>query len=73
MATDPIRSEPPLDIREQLARIDQMHANIGQLLAGTDKTRQDTKFAPLSLVLTGLGAGAALFAAGAAFAKLIIG
>ena len=73
MATDPIHAEQPLDVREQLARIDQMHANIGQLLAGTDKTRQDTKLAPLSLVLTGLGAGAALFAAGAAFAKLIIG
>ncbi|WP_375381362.1 hypothetical protein [uncultured Sphingomonas sp.] len=66
MATDPIRSEPPFDIREQLARID-------KLMAETGKIRQETRLAPWTIVVTALGAGAALFAAGAAFTKLVLG
>jgi hypothetical protein len=57
---------PPLDIREKLAHIDQM-------LADHDRKRQEITLAPWQLVLTGLGTGAALFAAGAAFIKIIGG
>ena len=56
-------SGTPLDIREKLAHIDQM-------LADHDRKRQEIRFAPWALVLTGLTSGAALFAAGAAFMKL---
>ena len=72
MATIPESHEPPLDLREQLARIDQIHADIGQKLAGTDRTRQESRFAPIVLVFTGMGAAAAFFAAGIAFAKLFV-
>ena len=72
MATTPHSPEPGLDVREQFARIDQIQADIGQKLAGADRTRQEIRFAPFTLVFTGLGAGAAIFAAGAAFAKLFI-
>ena len=72
MATIPESQDPPLDLREQLARIDQMHADIGQKLAGTDRTRQEIRFAPFTIAFACLGAGAALFAAGATFAKLLI-
>ena len=54
------------DIREQIARIDKLIIEAG-------KTRQETRFAPVTLVFTGMGAAAAFFAAGAAFAKLLIG
>ena len=72
MATTP-EPEPTLNLREQLARIDQIQANLGHKLAMTSKTEQDTRFGPYTLVITALGAGAALFAAGAAFTKLVIG
>ena len=65
MATNAERDEPPLDIREQIARIDKM-------LAEKDRTRQEISIAPFALVFTGVGAGAAIFAAGAAFAKLLV-
>lgn len=42
-------SEPLLDIREQLVRINQMHANLQQALANADKVRQETRFGPLTL------------------------
>ncbi len=66
-------SEPPLDIREQLVRIDQMHANIQQALADADEVRQVTRFGPLTLAFGGMGALAAFFAAGVAFAKVFLG
>jgi hypothetical protein len=53
----------PLDIREKLAHIDQM-------LADHDRKRQEIRLAPWALALGGLGTGAAVFAAGAAFMKL---
>jgi hypothetical protein len=71
MATLP--DEPILDIRERLARIDKTQAEFGKLLAESAKVRQETKFAPYTLIFTGLGAGAALMAAGAGLAKLLIG
>ena len=65
MATIPESHDPPLDIREQIARIDKLIVEAG-------KTRQETRFAPITLVFTGMGAAAAFFAAGIAFAKLFI-
>ena len=53
-----------LNLREKLAHIDQM-------LADHDRKRQETRFAPWQLALTGVGTGAAVFAAGAAFFKLL--
>ena len=80
MATGPLQSEPTLDIREQIARIDRIQAELSkwqlemvQTLAQTAKTEQETRLAPLQVAFTGLGAGAALFAAGVAFAKYFVG
>jgi len=55
-----------LDVREKIAHIDQM-------LADHDRKRQEIKLAPWQMIGTGMGAGAALFAAGAAFVKLMGG
>jgi hypothetical protein len=56
-----------LNIREKIAHIDQMLADI-------DRKRQEIRYAPWVLILPltvgTLTAGAALFAAGAAFVKL---
>ena len=57
-------TETPLDIREKLAHIDQM-------LADHDRKRQEIKLAVWQIVLASLTTGAALFAAGAAFMKLL--
>ena len=57
---------PELDVREKLAHIDQM-------LADHDRRRQEIRRAPWQLVMTGMAGGAALFAAGAAFFKLVAG
>lgn len=76
-----------LDIREQVARIDSLLAGVDQALANSaklrdesnklrdesTKLRRDATLAPWAVLATGLGAGAALFAAGAAFMKLITG
>ena len=53
-----------LDIREKLAHIDLM-------LAQHDRTRQEVRLAPWQLVLGGMTAGTAFFAAGIAFVKLM--
>jgi hypothetical protein len=52
-----------INIREKLAHIDQM-------LADHDRKRQEIRFAPWQLVITGMATGTALLAAGAAFFKL---
>ena len=57
-------TNPELDIREQIAHIDQM-------LADAARKRQERELAPWQLAFTGLGAGAAVFAAGGAFSKLL--
>lgn len=57
-------TDSSLDLREQLAHIDQM-------LADAARKQQELRLAPWQLVLTAMGAGAALFAAGAAFFKLL--
>jgi hypothetical protein len=68
--TDIHHPEGELNIREQIARIDQM-------LADHDRKRQEISYAPWVLLLPVavglLTAGAALFAAGAAFMKLFNG
>ena len=73
MATEPIQQAPTSDAREPDARIDQILADIEQKLATPVKIKQETRVAPWTVAITALGAGAALFAAGAAFAKLLIG
>ena len=62
--------DPPFDMREQLARIDQMRASTEKALADIQKTRADTKVVTLATVFQGLIAIAALLGAGAAIAKL---
>jgi len=59
----PVDSET-LDVREKLAHIDQM-------LADHDRKRQEIAWYPLIVGMSGLTAGAALFAAGAAFMKIL--
>ncbi len=53
-----------LNLREQLARID-------NLLADTAKKQREYHLAPWQIAITMLGGGAAVFAAGAAFMKLV--
>lgn len=53
-----------LDIREKLAHIDQM-------LADHDRKRQEIRYAPWLAVVSGMTAGAAFFAAGVAFVKVL--
>ena len=60
----------PLDIREKLAHIDLMLAQHDQARVGIDRTRQELRLAPWALVVTGMTAGAAFFAAAFALAKL---
>ncbi len=55
-----------LDLREKLAHIDRM-------LTAHDRKRQEIRFAPWQLALSGIAAGAGLFAAGAAFMKFLGG
>jgi hypothetical protein len=57
---------PPdnLDIREQIAHIDQM-------LADAARKRQEIGLAPWQVAFAGMTGGAALFAAGAAFIKIL--
>ena len=65
MADQTLPDEPSsLDIREKLAHIDQM-------LADHDRKRQEIRLAPWQPVLAGMTSGAALFAAGAAFMKIV--
>jgi hypothetical protein len=53
-----------LDIREKLAHIDAM-------LADHDRKRQEIRLAPWALVIAGMTSGAAFFAAGIAFIKIL--
>ena len=61
--------------RERLAHIDQMLADIDRALAQRDRTKQEIYYTPWqvigSLMIGGMTAGAALFAAGAAFIKIL--
>ena len=53
-----------IDIREKLAHIDQM-------LADHDRKRQEIRLAPWQIMLTGMATGAAFFAAGVAFMRVM--
>jgi hypothetical protein len=66
-------SEPDfryLDLREKLAHIDQMLADHDRSRVHTDQLLADR---PWLALITGMGTGAALFAAGVAFMKLFGG
>jgi hypothetical protein len=52
-----------VDLREKLAHIDLM-------LAQHDRARQEIRYAPFIAMTSGMTAGAALFAAGAALMKI---
>ena len=54
-------------------KIRQIIADIDQKRADTERKRQEYRFAPWVLMATGAGAGAAVFAAGAGFLKLLQG
>ena len=56
-------SASPLDIREKLAHIDLM-------LAQHDRARQEIRFAPWAMLISGMTSGAAFLAAGFALAKV---
>jgi hypothetical protein len=73
MTNSEVDTEPlGLFIREQIARIDREQAHIHQLQADQhDRQRREIRLAPWQLALS--GAGAALFAAGVAFAEVMIG
>jgi hypothetical protein len=64
--SDPNDDLPQINLREKLAHIDQM-------LADHDRKRQEIRYAPWLAALSGMTTGAALFAAGAAFIKLLGG
>lgn len=55
-----------VDLREKLAHIDQM-------LADHDRKRQEIRYAPALVMTSGMTAGAALLAAGAAMMKIFGG
>jgi hypothetical protein len=48
-------------------------ARLGLMLADHDHKQQKIRLAPWQLMITGMGTGAALFAAGAAFIKILGG
>lgn len=51
-------------------KLRQIIADIDQKRADTERKRQEVRLAPWALALSGMTAGAALFAAGAAFMKI---
>jgi hypothetical protein len=60
-----------LDLREQEARIRQIENDAILKAWEAVKRAQDFRFAPVTLLATGLGAGAALFGAAIALLKWI--
>lgn len=68
MAT--IAPDQPIDLREQLTRIDKMQAELQKLNADTLKVVQDTTLAKPQLLFQGALAMAALIGAVAAIVKL---
>ena len=57
------------DIREQEARIRQLQADAALKAFDTIKRAQDIRYAPITLVVTSVGATAALFGAAVALLK----
>jgi hypothetical protein len=60
------------DIAEQEIRISKMVSEILLITEDTMKRRQDIRYAPWTIVLTCMGAGAALLGAGAALMALFL-
>ena len=73
MATLPDDHPPemPLDLKEQIARIDKMQAELQKLMRETLKITQDTRLATPQTFFQGAIAMAALIGAGVALAKLV--
>jgi hypothetical protein len=59
-----------IDLREQLARIDKIHADIQKTLTENGKLMAETKVVPFAAIFQGLIAIAGLLGAGAAITKL---
>lgn len=80
MSDIPIDGRARLDIDELVSRIERQQAETrkfvseqGKLQAEDLKLQRDRKLLPFTTMATLLGAGAAIFAAGAGFIKLIGG
>jgi hypothetical protein len=78
--SDPTDYTDRLNLREQIARIDNMIDDTNKkrheqesLHASTQKVKLEYLVLPWQVVATVFGAGAAFFAAGAAFVKLVGG
>lgn len=65
-----IHPQPTLE-QELRAKWDLLMAQNEQVLADIVRKRQETRFAPWLVAFAGMTSGAALFAAGAAFVKII--
>jgi hypothetical protein len=63
-------ADDPIDLREQIARIDQMRANSDKLYAETQKLLAEGRVVSLATIFQAMLATAALLGAGAAIAKL---
>jgi hypothetical protein len=55
-----------------LSQIEQA-LKISQMVADTARKQQEFRFAPWQLAFTGMTAGAAIFAAGVAFSRIVLG
>jgi len=62
-----------MDQQEQVARIERMQEETRKFFAETRKIDRDRALAPWQVAIGGMTAGAALFGAGAAFTKFVIG
>jgi hypothetical protein len=60
-----------LNVREQIVRIDHLIVDMQRINADRDRKRQEIRYAPWLAVMGGMTTGAALFAAGAAFVKIL--
>jgi hypothetical protein len=65
-------TDSDFDLREQLARIDQLRAHTLQLISDSERKQQEMRFAPLLVAFAGMTAGAALFATGGAVGGLLV-
>jgi hypothetical protein len=62
-----------MDIQEQVARIEKTQEETRKFAAETRKITRDWALAPWQVAIGGMTAGAALFGAGAAFMKFVVG
>jgi len=63
--------KPSLNVQEHIDRIDRELATIHHLRQRDLQTQRSMRLAPWQVMIAGMVAGAAFFAAGAAFVKLI--